>query len=65
MTEPVEFDCVDCGIHVYAFGCWDKDPRCLTCKWINMATDPVEKMKLRAFLTNEEDNDEFRPKTAR
>jgi hypothetical protein len=32
---PIEFDCIDCGYHIFAWGSIDnKMERCATCQWI-------------------------------
>jgi hypothetical protein len=51
-VHPIEFDCVDCHIHVYAFGCfkWEHNRRCATCQWLYEIEDPIERERLRLFL---------------
>ena len=53
MIGPVEFDCIDCGIHVVAFNylaAANSQDLCFTCQWIRSIEDPEEREKLRAFL---------------
>lgn len=49
-AEPVEFDCPDCGIHVFAFNLArpPEPPRCATCAFIaEFVPDPAEAALLR------------------
>jgi predicted RNA-binding Zn-ribbon protein involved in translation (DUF1610 family) len=51
----IEFDCPDCGAHVFALGLTEPVPpgqRCATCQWL---ADPAERAKLRVFLAQRED----------
>jgi hypothetical protein len=47
-----EYDCVDCGVHVYEFGREEPPapPRCAVCQWLAELPDQVEAEKLRAHL---------------
>jgi hypothetical protein len=50
---PFEFDCQDCGCHVFAFGRVPTPPpvRCGVCVWIaEHVTDPAEAARIRASL---------------
>jgi hypothetical protein len=55
----IEFDCGDCGVHVYEFGreAPPAPPRCAVCQWLADIADPVEREKLRVFLAQREDFD--------
>jgi hypothetical protein len=47
-----EFDCADCGTHVYSYGeaaANDQDI-CATCQWLRDVEDPEDREMLRAFL---------------
>jgi hypothetical protein len=49
----IEFDCADCGAHVYAVGLVEPPPpgqRCVPCQWLANIPDPVEREQLRAYL---------------
>jgi hypothetical protein len=50
---PREFDCVDCGGHIFSFS-GRKDPvepnLCATCDWLRTVKDPIERAKLRQLL---------------
>lgn len=51
---PMEFDCADCGCHVYAFGRVGDPPpvRCGVCAWITeYVPDPEKARRIRARLT--------------
>jgi hypothetical protein len=39
--DPREFDCEDCGVHVYTWGD-DKATTCLVCTWIRSMPDLTE-----------------------
>lgn len=48
MTEPVEFDCKDCGFHVHAFGASGPAPeRCCTCQWVIDHVAPEHRQQIR------------------
>ena len=49
---PIEFDCIDCSIHVYGFGSltWEKARRCASCQWLSEVEDPEEREQLRSWL---------------
>lgn len=53
VSEPVEFECLDCHYHVHAFGV-DRapdPPLCASCAFIREhVTDPAEAAEFRAFL---------------
>jgi len=56
MTEPREFDCIDCDAHVWravALATNDQDV-CATCEFLRTIEDPVERDKLRALLNKGE-----------
>jgi len=53
--SPIEFNCMDCGIHVYALGYWQGNPRCAQCIWLSGIKDPVERERLRQFLKDIDD----------
>lgn len=48
--QPIEFDCADCGCHVYTFG-REGAPlplRCGVCAWVaEYVTDPAEAERWR------------------
>jgi hypothetical protein len=50
-SEPAEFDCIDCGLHVFAFG---RPPstkdRCAGCQWLAEIPDTDHRAVLRAQL---------------
>jgi hypothetical protein len=50
--EEIEFDCLHCGVHVYAFGPPPEPAptRCSTCDAISHIDDPVERTKLKRIL---------------
>ena len=58
MTEPApldEFDCADCGHHVYRLACAapandDGPPRCAECAWIAHHVPPGQQAAMRARL---------------
>jgi hypothetical protein len=52
MTHEREFECIDCGVTVVAFGppTANDDSVCATCAWLRGIDDPVEREKLREFL---------------
>jgi hypothetical protein len=39
--DPKEFDCEDCGVHVYSW-CDDEATCCLVCAWIRSMPDLTE-----------------------
>ena len=49
---PIEFDCIDCSIHVYGFGKfeWERANRCATCQWLSEIEDPEKRERLRRWL---------------
>jgi hypothetical protein len=50
---PVEFDCIECGVHVFAIGAIvvPEPPLCAVCGWAReFIPDPVERAKLHARL---------------
>lgn len=53
MSEPREFDCRDCGIHVVS---WALHPAandqdiCAECQWLRGIEDPQQREELRKFL---------------
>jgi hypothetical protein len=52
-TDVIEFDCPNCGVHVYAAGLTEPPPlgqRCAHCQWLADIPDPVVREKLRASL---------------
>ena len=52
LTAVIEYDCQDCGAHVYAFGrppVPGKD-RCAGCQWIAAIPDPAHRAALRSQL---------------
>jgi|HubBroStandDraft_6_1064221.scaffolds.fasta_scaffold589049_2 hypothetical protein len=51
--ESREFDCKDCGLHIYSIVDDKSKPmeRCATCQWIqDQNCTPEERKKLREFL---------------
>lgn len=52
MSEPREFICRDCGIHVltYVHPAANDQDYCAECIWLRSIDDPVEREKLREFL---------------
>jgi hypothetical protein len=48
----IEYDCGDCGVHVYEFGREEPPaaPRCAVCLWLAELPDQVEAERLRAHL---------------
>jgi hypothetical protein len=48
----IEYDCGDCGAHVYEFGrdAPPAPPRCAVCLWLAELPDRVEAERLRAHL---------------
>ena len=52
MAEPREFDCIDCGTHVYSYATHAANDQaiCFTCQFLRGVDDPVERDKLRATL---------------
>jgi hypothetical protein len=49
----IEFDCAECGVHVFAMGLVEPAPpgqRCAHCQWLADIPDPVEREQLRARL---------------
>lgn len=54
-ARPTEFDCLDCGCHVYAFGRAPNLPpvRCGVCAWIaEYVTDPAEATRIRSRMAD-------------
>jgi hypothetical protein len=45
----IEYDCVDCRVHVYEFGraAPSEPPRCATCLWVSEIEDPIERERVR------------------
>jgi hypothetical protein len=54
-AAPLEFDCVDCGSHVFRYGWPSSSQRCGTCQWLADMPDPAEREKARAFLDKKEE----------
>ena len=52
MTEPREFDCEDCGIHVVQLIPFDSTV-CAKCHWLRGVEDPEEREEFREFLHQE------------
>jgi hypothetical protein len=60
--SPIEFDCIDCGRHVIAFGYNAQFERCNSCFWITQNIAPADQpaarerlgVPLAASLANEE-----------
>jgi len=53
MSEPVEYDCVDCGRHVIAFGfdgVAEPGKRCASCDWIREHIQPEGAAEVREQL---------------
>lgn len=49
--KPYEFDCIDCGRHVVAWGNLGPDlTRCTTCFWIAENVPQEEQLHVRATL---------------
>lgn len=48
----MEFDCVDCGVHVYSFGRPPADfaHRCAICQWVSELPDAETRASTRAHL---------------
>jgi hypothetical protein len=44
MTEPVEYDCEGCGVHVVSFGIATTPEQrfCATCQWADKHLEPDE-----------------------
>lgn len=40
-----EFDCQDCGVHVFNYGEAPSEPVCLTCRWISEHPQITEETK--------------------
>lgn len=63
MTEvehhgPVEFDCIDCGAHVFSYFYTGQAKRCATCQWIediNITEDEKENLRKWFSSFGEED----------
>jgi hypothetical protein len=56
MTHPVEFDCQDCGVHVFSYGI-DKapdPPRCASCVAIRGIPAGPDREAVRATLYDQE-----------
>jgi len=53
-----EFVCIDCGVPIVSFGydAANDNPVCATCAWIRSIPDPVDRERLRVFLSRGDDN---------
>jgi hypothetical protein len=48
--EPAEYDCIDCGRHVLAWGYNTQLERCNSCLWITRNVPLLERDRVREFL---------------
>jgi ribosomal protein S27E len=48
--DLIEFNCMDCGIHVCVFGNWPGNLRCAQCQWLSEIEDEGDRLKLRTFF---------------
>ena len=48
--QAVEFDCVDCGRHVWSVGYDAQIARCNSCDWIRQHIPPEEQAEVRERL---------------
>jgi hypothetical protein len=53
-NPPIEFDCIDCGIHVLLFIPVAANDQyiCAACTWLRSIEDPVERALMRKHLNN-------------
>ena len=56
MSEPREFDCIDCGQHVVQIieNHANDDDVCIECLWLRGIKDPAEREAAREFLRRRE-----------
>jgi hypothetical protein len=55
MSKPAEYDCTDCGYHIFVFGMAapPADQRCSVCRWLlHEIDDPIEREAIRKRLRN-------------
>jgi hypothetical protein len=51
MSKPAEYDCADCGDHIFVFGIAPPaDRRCMVCRMLHEIDDPIEREALRKRL---------------
>ena len=52
MSDPREFDCRVCGVHVFSYGAphANEQDMCAECLWLLNIEDPVEREKMRVAL---------------
>ena len=60
-----EWDCIDCGVHVYAMGHvpTPQPERCAVCQWLAEVPDPADREAMREHIYQPEAMEFFRSRS--